>query len=122
MKLLEMIGQMWTPRLERCGVVLQDGSLHELPNIHPDPRNGFEMDYTQVAEANPVATWHTHPTTGANLSIPDYHLYLQHPNLWHYIAGAPDDVRCYYVEDGVVLQHDNDQFDGIPSGPLPGGD
>jgi len=110
----QKLAAFWNPHRERCGVILPDGAVVELPNRHPDPSNGFEMCASEVEALGPIATWHTHPCTGGNLSIPDYHLYLQYPDLWHYIVGAPEDIRCYYVEDGVVLQHDNDQTNGVP--------
>lgn len=119
MDLLTKLGGFWNFRAERCGVILRTGEIVELPNLCPDPTQGFEMDHASVQELDCVATWHTHPTTGGNLSIPDYHLYLQHPELWHYIVGAPDDIRCYYVEDGVVLQHDQDPTQGVSGDPLP---
>jgi proteasome lid subunit RPN8/RPN11 len=99
--------EYWDPHVERCGVILQDMTVVELSNLSPNPTEGFEMDIEQVLALKPIATWHTHPKTSANLSAPDYLLYLQHPDLWHYIVGSAGETWCYFVEDGVVLLHED---------------
>lgn len=97
----------WSPDVEYCGVILKDLSIVQLPNLSPTPTESFEMDVEQVLALDPIATWHTHPRTGPNLSAPDYLLYLQHPKLWHYIVGCTGETWCYFVEDGVVLLHED---------------
>lgn len=111
----------WHPSLERCGVVTETLELVELKNLSADPRHGFEMSAEDMeAIPNVIATWHTHPQTGGNLSMPDYWLFLQHPHLWHYIVGAGGDVRCYYVQDQVVLLHEGeDPPRRVSETPLP---
>lgn len=103
--LLKDLGSYWNPDVERCGVILTDGSILQLPNTSPTPALTFELSLEGLPDIS--ATWHTHPTTGGNLSTPDYLLFLQHPKLWHYIVGGPNDVRAYYIEDSRVMLHED---------------
>lgn len=111
----------WVPAVERCGVILADLSLVELKNLHQTPQAAFEMSADDIsAIPNVIATWHTHPHTSGNLSMPDYWMFVANPHLWHYIVGAGGDVRCYYVEDQVVLLHDGDDPPRrLPQAPVP---
>jgi proteasome lid subunit RPN8/RPN11 len=92
--------------IERVGFVLQDGSLIEVPNISPHPENSFMvrgediMKYALSGEAQ--ATWHTHPVKDGNLTIEDHEMFLNYPELEHYIVGN-DGVRRYSVKDGRVI-------------------
>jgi proteasome lid subunit RPN8/RPN11 len=51
---------------ERCGVILANGSMIELPNSHPDPVNRFRMSKADIdarlslLEVPIFAWWHTH--------------------------------------------------------------
>lgn len=55
--------------VERCGLILQSNRVmhvHELPNRHPHPRDGFiidtkDADLIPSAEGEVVGVVHTHP-------------------------------------------------------------
>jgi proteasome lid subunit RPN8/RPN11 len=94
---------------ERCGFVMNDGSIVEVGNMHPEPTEGFIMDPTaMILQADDAAaTWHTHPKTGPNLSQEDYRGFLAWPRLKHHIIGLGangPEVRTYAIYDGVVVQ------------------
>lgn len=94
----------WSPSVERCGYVNLNNEIFELPNIHEDKKNGFEL-----AEIPPeaVALWHTHPSGCPNLSIEDFHLFNSLPNLLHIIVGIRE-VAYYFVDvDGSLLRKEN---------------
>ena len=91
---------------ERCGVILASGKIKELPNIHPDPTNYFAMDAKELKKKNIIASWHTHPTTGPNLSVADYKGFLLFPHLDHYIV-AENQCWKYKVDtenETIILE------------------
>lgn len=94
---------------EKCGLILRDGTVIPVKNMHVDPEAGFIIDPQELIryEEQLWGTWHTHPKTGANLSQADYIGYLQWPTLHHFILGL-DGVRCFIVEDGLVVEKDID--------------
>lgn len=73
---------------ERCGVILDTGEVLEIPNVHPDPSDAFAMPVEVLTASNVVATWHTHPRSGPNLSVADYFAFTSQPRLRHYIVSA----------------------------------
>lgn len=83
---------------------MQDGSLLELPNVHPEPENGFRIDPLDVVKHcdKAAATWHTHDEI-AYPSGADYITFVNWHNLRHYIVGS-DGVRCYKVQGTAVLE------------------
>ena len=89
---------------EQCGLVMKNGEILELPNIHPKPLDAFRIDPTQVVlhYKDAVATWHTH-LGPAMLSGADYAMFLNWPDLLHYIVGD-DEVKCYKVKDGAIFE------------------
>lgn len=96
--------------VERCGLILKDGSIVEIDNIAEDPTNSYEMNPEQLLpyiEADTVAsTWHTHPSSDPVLSGADREGFLAWPDLGHCIIGRRDGgvaVARYRVEDGFVL-------------------
>lgn len=91
---------------ERCGVVLVTGEVVELENTHPEPETSFAMPYERVAAPEVIATWHTHPRTGPNLSMEDYKAFMQFPDLRHYVVAAQG-VWCFYTQDDILLCEDN---------------
>lgn len=101
---MNSLQSMLTGETERVGFVLTDGTVVEVENIHPDPQNSFRVAGADLREYVPKAraTWHTHPGEINNLSVSDYHSFLNYPNLRHFIVGT-DGVREYYVEDGDVF-------------------
>lgn len=48
-----------------------------------------------------LATWHTHPSSGSNLSPEDYVAFLNWPELRHYII-SENDVWCYRIHNNLV--------------------
>ena len=103
---------------ERCGVILKDNSIVELDNIHPDPFHAFAMDSTLLGVDEVVATWHTHPTTGPNLSVADFKSFRLYPRLKHYIV-AETEIWCFGMSGDILLKYDNYHPTRPPEGPLP---
>jgi len=84
--------------------VLPGDEIVEVENVCPDPKNGFDIagaDLIRYGTAA-IATWHTHPESGANLSVGDHESFLNYPDLAHYIIGN-DGIRRYTVADGRVM-------------------
>lgn len=95
---------------ECCGVILADGDVMQLPNIHSDPAAGFHIEpksFLEQLELGAIGTWHTHPQADPNLSHEDMAGFRQWPNLTHYIVGIRDGepfVEVFKVEDGIVVR------------------
>lgn len=96
--------------VERCGLVLKDGSIVEIKNIAEDPAVAYEMDPVELlphVEADNIEImWHTHPISDPVLSGADREGFLWWPDLVHCIIGRRDSrvaVERYRVEDGFVL-------------------
>jgi proteasome lid subunit RPN8/RPN11 len=115
--------EYWGPQLERCGFILKDGSIVEMPNVHKDTQAGFKIAPEDILkyEEGVAATWHTHPVTGPNLSPEDYRCFLDWPNWSHFIV-CRDKVWGYYVEVHRVLRYDDSNFPRLFEGTLPQGD
>lgn len=93
-----------TPELG--GFVLESGLVVHRPNSSPDPLGSFCLapDDLIKYEEFAVATWHTHPGGGSNLSGDDYIAFKNWPIFQHYIVGK-DGIRCYYVDErGNVIE------------------
>jgi proteasome lid subunit RPN8/RPN11 len=93
---------------ELCGLVLTDGTVVQLSNIHPEPQNGFHMDPEQLLARldDAVATWHTHPGRDPNLSEEDMSGFRAWPSLTHHIVGIRDGeptVHSFAVLDDDVV-------------------
>jgi len=94
---------------ERCGVVMPDGEIVEIKNIHANPVEGFHMEpraFLGYVENGAVATWHTHPGNDPNLSQEDYEGFHAWPNLVHHIVGIRDGepaVHSFKFVDGVLV-------------------
>lgn len=95
---------------ERCGVILKDGKIVEIPNVAKDKENSYLMDNDQVLpfikNDKVAATWHTHPQSDPNLSGEDYNGFLGWPDLEHYIIGRRKNktvVMKFKVEDGLII-------------------
>ncbi|RQS17145.1 Mov34/MPN/PAD-1 family protein [Burkholderia sp. Bp8998] len=116
--------RLWTPLTERCGFLLNDGSIVECQNVHEQPEIGFEITPASIRqyEDQIAATWHTHPRTGPNLSAEDYRAFQAWPRWFHYIIGEHD-VWCYYVRNNAVILLDEDDLSAwLPEGTAPGTD
>ena len=90
---------------EKCGIILRDGTVLPSNNLHPNPELGFVVDPQDLVRYEDTlwGTWHTHPGNTANLSQEDYFGFLHWPNLTHFIIGL-DGVRCFIVEDGLIIE------------------
>lgn len=94
---------------EKCGVILKDGTVVPTHNLHHKPQEGFVVDPIALLryEDDLWGTWHTHPKANSNLSSEDYQGFLQWPELKHFIIGV-DGIRCYVVEDGLIIEESFD--------------
>lgn len=54
-----------------------------------------------------IATWHTHPYSGSNLSPEDYTAFLNYPDWRHYIISEKD-VWCFYIRNNLVVLFDEE--------------
>lgn len=102
---------------ERCGLVLSNMEIVELPNLHLDPMDGFAIEDELIHQPGVVGTWHTHPRTGPNLSVADYRAFLAYPKHCHYVVAATD-VWCFSVRNGILLLNEN-LSPWLSSGPSP---
>jgi proteasome lid subunit RPN8/RPN11 len=107
----QQLSAFWSPGAERCGVINTHHEILEVPNRSKNPEFTFAFD-EEVLEDRPIATWHTHPETPANLSIEDYRFFQCWPEMLHFIIGG-DEVRCYQVHNGIVFCVD-DEADYTP--------
>ena len=91
---------------ERCGVVV-NGEIIELVNIHPEPKEGFEIDPSDILRyiTDMEAVWHTHPGASSVLSGVDKSYMEMWPDVKHFVVGE-DGITEYKVENGVVLNAD----------------
>lgn len=94
---------------ELCGLVLNDGTVIQLPNIHEEPVKGFHIDPQALLDhlEQAVGTWHTHPGRDPNLSEEDMAGFRQWPSLEHHIVGIRDGEHCVHtfkvLEGDVVV-------------------
>lgn len=111
-KLLDFVelDELAPGRSELCGVILADGDVMQLTNIHPEPDKGFHIDpaaFLVQVEAGATGTWHTHPGHDPNLSEEDMTGFQSWPKLAHHIVGIRDGqptVHSFKVlDDGVVV-------------------
>lgn len=112
---------LWNPLNERCGFILNDGTVVECQNIHEDPEIGFEISTSSIRqyEGQISATWHTHPRTSPNLSVEDYRAFQAWPKWFHYIIGEHE-FWCYYVRNNAVILLDEDDHSAwLPEGSSP---
>lgn len=111
---------------ERCGVILANGDVLEIENVHPNPADGFAMPVEVLNVKEVVATWHTHPRTGPNLSVADYRAFQGFPRLRHYVVAARE-IWCYGMAGDILVQcetihlgtHDSHRPARPSQGPLP---
>lgn len=89
---------------EVCGFILQSGEVVSVPNVHPEPTDGFEIDPRETLRyiEELAGIWHTHPNSTSVLSGEDKLYIEQWPQLAHYVIGQ-DGIREYAVKNGVVI-------------------
>ena len=87
---------------ERVGFIIPQNEIIEVKNTSEKPYDGFIVaaediiHYTE--ERGAIATWHTHPNQDANLSGEDNKIFLNWPDLIHFIIGN-DGVRAYKYDE-----------------------
>lgn len=94
----ELLGR-WDPKVEVCGVITPDLEIQESPNLAPYPEDAFE--FRQEDLEGMTASWHSHPKSSPNLSIPDFYFFKSWPSMVHFVIGK-DEVRCFAVWAGTV--------------------
>lgn len=89
---------------ERCGVVLSDGQIIEVPNSSTYPVNSFVISERDIAEYldRLIATWHTHPRGPNNLSIDDYNTFMDLSQL-HHIIVSHKSISVYKSDGQYVM-------------------
>lgn len=99
--------------IERCGLVLKDGSYVEIENIADDPVISYEMSPIEVLPYltgdSIIGTWHTHPFSPPRLSGEDYVGFMGWPHLTHHVIGVENGevkVKSYYIKNGAILECD----------------
>jgi len=97
---------------ERCGVVLKNGDVVELPNKHPEPERNFMImaDDIEPYLEELSALWHTHCDGSYNLSMNDYQLFVSKPELDQFII-SDRGVALYRVDNGFVMNVERRLFD-----------
>ena len=103
---------------EVCGIIMKDGTVKVLPNIHPNPRDNFAMSTEPLEDPDVVATWHTHPRTSPNLSVEDYRAFKAFPQLRHYVVAATE-IWCYRMAGDILVLDDNYFSSRLPARPSP---
>ena len=91
---------------ERVGLIMADGSLTEVANIHQMPSEHFDVSAEDLIKycEGAIGTFHTHPGRTNNLSVNDQQAFLAWPHLTHYIVGS-DGVQAYVVEGHIVVKN-----------------
>jgi proteasome lid subunit RPN8/RPN11 len=119
----EQLLAMWNPLVERCGFILKDGAIVECPNIHENPQIGFEISPRSIGQYEDCisAVWHTHPSTGPNLSAEDYKAFQAWPQWFHYTISERE-VWCYFVRNNAVILDEDDLSAWLPEEALPSAD
>jgi proteasome lid subunit RPN8/RPN11 len=104
----------WDPVIERCGIITQTGEILETKNLSETPELTFEFEPTVLEGV--LGSWHSHPTTSANLSIDDFWFFKSWPSISHFIISS-DEVRCYVdFKHQIHLVHAEKDYPSRPSG------
>lgn len=101
-----MLSKFWSPYEERCGFILKDGTVVEVPNIHPEPKRYFQISQEEIDKHLPeiYAFWHSHSDNNLNLSLADYFSFIAFPNHRHRIYNKENQYAEYYVRRGFVMR------------------
>lgn len=97
---------LWVPNRERCGVINKRGRVLEKENRAANPSEDFKFQMKDLEGA--IATWHTHPSGSANLSIADYWFFKSWTTLVHFIIFG-NDIRCYMEHEGIIYLVDEEK-------------
>lgn len=103
-----LTGSLELGAAERCGVILHNGDIVEIRNIHENPTKGFHMDPKGLlfVLSETVATWHSHPGADPTLSEDDMAGFRAWPQLVHHIIGIRNGepaMTTYRVLDGGIV-------------------
>lgn len=100
--------KLWSEGQERCGFILKDGAVIETINVHSQPQEHFKIaDSDMLRYGDSIrATWHTHPKTGPNLSVPDYFMFCRFPE-WDHAIISKNAFRIYRAVGARVLICEN---------------
>lgn len=116
MESVGLINFNWLKRLdfgpvERCGLVLIDGSVVEIENKHELPANNFRMLSEDILpyEGKITATWHTHLDGNFNLSLNDYECFTSLADLSHYIISSLG-VAEYKIKNNELINFNHRIF------------
>lgn len=112
------LADYWNSLVERCGLILKDGTIIELVNTHPKPDENFSFSKEEFNKyPTCVATWHTHPRGNSNLTPEDYKAFLNYPEFFHYIVGDGT-IWGFYVQEGRVFLYEDGDVSGATSGEV----
>jgi proteasome lid subunit RPN8/RPN11 len=102
-KMTDALATFWVSDVERCGVILAKENIIELENIAEKPQLDFEVSDANFDKykKSMKATWHTHPSCNANLSLADYEFFKSQPNINHFII-CKNYVVCYKMTNGSL--------------------
>lgn len=93
--------------LERVGIILGNGAVIELRNLHADPAAGFLIDVAELLAFMETisGTWHTHVAEGSNSepSLDDVDFFLRWPELRHTII-SPKGEKTYLVYGQRIVE------------------
>lgn len=96
----------WNPIEELCGFILTDGTIIEVANRSPRPKETFLISQEDIAVygLDKIQTfWHSHPSNNTNLSAEDYFMFLQYPDHKHRIY-SQDGYADYIIRNGLVIK------------------
>lgn len=94
---------------ERVGYIHDMNHIVEVKNVSPAPNEGFFVSPEDIIANTETkqawASWHTHPNQDANLSGEDHKMFIQWPDLIHFIIGN-DGVRAFqfHPERKIILE------------------
>ena len=107
--ILKALRSKYDEELEHVGFIMSDGSVVECENVSSTPAEAFDVSATDLDRYadEAIATWHTHPKAGSNLSVGDLETFLLWNTMLHYIVGK-DDIACYRTSGRNVVKHETD--------------
>lgn len=105
LELKQSLNDWWSDGDERCGIITAEGEVTECQNLAKEPDDRFLFQEEDLKHA--AATWHTHPKSSANLSLPDFYFFKSWPEINHFIVSSTE-VRCYSTFDGLLYVTDDE--------------
>lgn len=103
-----MSNNFWHATVEKCGFILEDGTVVECRNIAESPEREFQIDQAEIDQYDNIAVfWHSHPSDDLNLSLSDYINFLKYPEHRHRIYGSTHYAE-YFIRRNFVMREEND--------------